>query len=133
MTNEEIVAEKNEANTLKPPEVFIKTGIREELADIYKKILKDVFDRFSFEGKMGEIEAVNFIRQASGSYVMGYDRRIKEMFEDFDKDKDGILTYDDFQKYHIKNMTGMYENYYRKQFITNLENLRYRKNMTLFN
>jgi hypothetical protein len=62
---------------------------------------------------------------------MGYDRRIKEMFEDFDKDKDGILTYEDFLNYNIKSMNGMYENYYRKQFVTGLENLRYRKNMTL--
>ena len=48
---------------------------------------------------------------------MVYDRRIKEMFEDYDKDKDGILNFHDFLMYNIKSMTGMYENYYRKKFI----------------
>ena len=48
-----------------------------------------MFDRFAYDGKMSQIEVINYLRQVSGSYVMAYDRRIREMFEDFDKDKDG--------------------------------------------
>lgn len=54
------------------------------------------------------------------------------MFLDFDKDKDGILHFDDFLNYNLKDITGSFCSYYRKQFISGLENLRYRKNMTLY-
>ena len=69
---------------------------------------------------MGEIEAINYIRQTSGSYVMGYDRRIKEMFEDFDKDKDGILSFQDFYRYNISSIMGAHSYYYKKKFIEGL-------------
>jgi Ca2+-binding EF-hand superfamily protein len=63
---------------------------------------------------MGQIEAVNYLRQASGAYVMSYDRRIREMFEDFDKDNDGILTVVDFLNYNLKSITTYtYEKYYK--------------------
>ena len=54
------------------------------------------------------------------------------MFQDFDKDKDGILHFEDFLNYNLKDITGSFSNYYRKQFISGLESLRYRKNMTLY-
>ena len=63
---------------------------------------------------------------------MSYDRRVRDMFQDFDKDKDGILHFEDFLNYNLKDITGSFSNYYRKQFISGLESLRYRKNMTLY-
>ena len=63
---------------------------------------------------------------------MSYDRRVKDMFLDFDKDKDGILHFEDFLSYNLRDITGSFNTYYCKQFITGLENLRYRKNMTGF-
>lgn len=84
---------------------------------------------------MSQIEAVNYLRQASGAYVMSYDRRVREMFEDFDKDNDGILNLTDFLNYNLKSVTSytFSSNYYKEQFIKGLVNLRYRKNMTLYN
>lgn len=66
---------------------------------------------------------------------MGYDRRVREMFEDYDKDKDGILNYEDFLKYNLKNVShsGYSIKYYTENFLKGLYNLRYRKNITLFN
>jgi len=93
--------------------------------------LREVFDRFAYDGKMSQIEAINYLRQVSGSYVMAYDRRIRDMFEDFDNDKDGVLTFADFVNYNIRDLKGMVSSYYKKQFLTGLQNLRYRKNMTL--
>ena len=81
---------------------------------------------------MSQIEAINYLRQVSGSYVMAYDRRIREMFEDFDKDKDGVLTFNDFFNYSIKDLSGVGSSYYKKQFLAGLQNLRYRKNITLY-
>jgi hypothetical protein len=55
-TSEEVIAEKNDANFLKAPEVFKKDkeGV-EQLNEPYQKCLREVFDRFSFEGKMSQI------------------------------------------------------------------------------
>lgn len=51
---------------------------------------------------------------------MAYDRRIKDMFEDFDKDKDGMLTFMDFWNYCLKDLSGFSFRYYQKQFLTGL-------------
>jgi hypothetical protein len=40
---------------LKAPDIFVKVNGKEELSDVYVRILQEVFDRFSFEGRMGEI------------------------------------------------------------------------------
>ncbi len=68
---------------------------------------------------------------------MGYDRRVKQLFEDYDKDNDGILTLADFFNYNLKNLIDkqefFYKEHYKEQFISDLEKLRYHKNLILYN
>lgn len=56
LTSEEIIAEKNEANLLKTPEIIVKlSNGTQKVNDVYEKCLREVFDRFAYDGKMGQI------------------------------------------------------------------------------
>ena len=54
LSGEELVVDKSEANFLKAPDIFTRINGVEQLSEKYHSILKEVFSRFSFEGKMGE-------------------------------------------------------------------------------
>ena len=45
---------------------------------------------------MSLIECTNYIRQTSGSECLSTDRRVTDILDYYDKDKDGIVTLDDF-------------------------------------
>lgn len=40
---------------------------------------------------MSICEVTNFVRQSSGSDVLSNDKRVSEIFENYDADNDGIL------------------------------------------
>ena len=76
---------------------------------------------------------MNYLRQVGDTYISSSDRKLKEIMQDYDKDNDSILTFEDFLAYNIKKMGGHYAStYYFQQFKKGLFNLRYRKNITLY-
>ena len=51
---------------------------------------------------------MSYVNQVSSSYVSAHDRRVKEMFREYDTDKDGILTFADFMEYNLRSTRGLY-------------------------
>ena len=78
---------------------------------------------------MSLIECTSFVRRASGADCLSSDRRVQEVF-DCDADRDGIVTLSDFMEYYRKNLSG--SSYWKEQMLKGLFNLRYRKNLTLY-
>jgi len=81
---------------------------------------------------MSLIECTNYVRQATASECLSSDRRVTEIMEYYDEDRDGIILLDDFLKYYKNNLTK-YSSYYKDNILKGLFNLRYRKNLTLYN
>ena len=102
------------------------------LTDVFKRLITEIFTRFSYDGKMSLIECTNYIRQTTGSECLSSDRRVTDIIDFYDSDRDGIVVLDDFIKYYKDNLTK-YSSYYKENILKGLFNLRYRKNLTLYN
>lgn len=65
----------------KTPEIFIKTSKKDELSEVYVRSLREVFNRFAYEGKMGQIECMNYLRQVGDTYISSSDRKLKQIMD----------------------------------------------------
>jgi len=61
----------------------------------------EIFEKFAHNGKMDEEDAANFIRTTTGEKsVTPKDSRVKHLFTNFDKNKDGLLEQEDFLEFY---------------------------------
>ena len=82
-----------------PKMILIKEG---QLIDKIIKILKEIFDLFSTNGKMSKEQSLEFMERIK---IHNYTNEIKKLFS-YDIDKDGFLLYEEFENYYydlIKN------------------------------
>ena len=65
-----------------------------------KKIFIDWFEMFSENGKMSPDGCAAFIHSCTNDNCQGDDRRVKEVFAQYDSDRDGFLTQDNFLEFY---------------------------------
>jgi len=82
----------------------------DKLTDKIVKILKEIFDLFSINGKMSKEQSLELMKRIKRK---NYNYEINKLFS-YDMDKDGFLLYEEFKKYYhdlIKNNLGLAWNY----------------------
>lgn len=70
------------------------------LVDGAKAIFTEMFEKFSENGKMAPEGCAAFIHSCTNDNCKGDDRRVKEVFEKWDHDKDGFLVLDNFLDFY---------------------------------
>ena len=103
----------------------------DKLTDKIVKILKEIFDLFSINGKMSKEQSLELMKRIKRK---NYNYEIYKLFS-YDMDKDGFLLYEEFKKYYydlIKNNLGLawnninnlgYNNYLKKNKKNDLDYL----------
>ncbi|KRW99755.1 Armadillo-type fold [Pseudocohnilembus persalinus] len=67
------------------------------------KIFNSWFLKFSTKGKMDHAQCAQFIQSCTNDNCQKDDNRVKQVFANFDEDKDDFLTAEDFQRFYYNS------------------------------
>lgn len=89
-----------------------------------KEVFNEIFNEYSHEGKMTKEDCTRFVTGCTGNHCTVEDQNIQRTFEQYDKDKDNILTLQDFLDFYTDSART------KKQTVwLNLQTLHYRNDL----
>ncbi len=132
LTLEELKLNKQEVNAIKLPQSRLKKDallIDGKLSPKAVKVFTDIFNKFAINGKMTSKECASYIEGVTLSFCPIFDPRINSLYADYDKDKDGVLTLQDFLKFYQDCAIDPEK---LETVDKNLSNMRYRRDLKFF-
>ena len=97
---EELTASKRPTNSTPQVELVDSNG---SLNPTAKKIFIEWFNTYSENGKMDKEQCAAFINSCTNDCRGGDDYRVKDVFNNNDLDRDGILTLEDFLNFYMNS------------------------------
>ncbi len=74
-----------------------------QLIEPVRKIFEEWYNKFAENGKMNSEGCAKFIDSCTQDGCQAGDQRVKDVFAQWDKDKDGILTLADFLEFYTSS------------------------------
>lgn len=95
---------RQEVNAIKLPQSRLKKEqllVDGKLTPKAIKVFTEMFRKFALNDKMTSKECSAYIEGVTLSFCPIFDSRINSLFAEYDNDKDGILTLDDFLRFYL--------------------------------
>ncbi|CAD8084108.1 unnamed protein product [Paramecium sonneborni] len=96
----------------------------EDLSEPAKQVFGEIFSEYSTDGKMSKEDCTRFVTGCTGNPCSIDDANIQRTFEQYDKDKDSILTLNDFLDFYTDSARTK-----RSTVWLNLQTLHYRNDL----
>ncbi|CAD8116913.1 unnamed protein product [Paramecium sonneborni] len=96
----------------------------DELSEPAKQVFGEIFSEYSTDGKMSKEDCTRFVTGCTGNPCSIDDANIQRTFEQYDKDKDSILTLNDFLDFYTDSARTK-----RTTVWLNLQTLHYRNDL----